>query len=135
MRGHKKGYQHSQETREKIGASHRGQKRPPFSPEHRERMALAQTGSRNHQWKGGLRRHGGYLLELCPNHPNADNKGYVPQHRLRMEAHLGRTLLPTEVVHHINGIRDDNRIENLMLFPGRGAHTNYHKKLEAEGQA
>lgn len=73
-------------------------------------------------------------MELCPNHPHADNKGYVPQHRLRMEAHLGRTLLLTEIIHHINGIRDDNRIENLMLFPGRGTHTNYHKKLEGEDQ-
>lgn len=58
----------------------------------------------------------GYIVVYCPNHPNANKSGYVAKHRLVMEQHIGRLLLKDEVVHHINGIKDDNRIENLKLM-------------------
>lgn len=67
-------------------------------------------------WKGGVNKAGGYLKELRKGHPYADRGGYVMQHRLVMEQVLGRTLDPKERVHHKNGVRDDNRPENLELW-------------------
>jgi hypothetical protein len=59
------------------------------------------------------------MLVQEPSHPAAQADGYVPEHRLVMESLIGRYLLPEETVHHINGLRDDNRPENLELWASR----------------
>lgn len=59
----------------------------------------------------------GYVLEYLPGHPcvsRSDN--WIMQHRRVMSEHLNRPLLDCENVHHKNGVRDDNRIENLELW-------------------
>lgn len=58
----------------------------------------------------------GYVMIYAPAHPRAQKRPYVFEHILVMEDMLGRHLEPFENVHHRNGVRDDNRSENLELW-------------------
>lgn len=77
----------------------------------------AYKGAGNPTWKGGrCVGAGGYVFAFKPDHPFAYRNGRVLEHRLVMEKKLGRLLEKGEVVHHINNIKSDNRLENLTLF-------------------
>jgi hypothetical protein len=66
---------------------------------------------------------------MSPDHPEASKaKGYVLQHRLVMERHLGRYLTADEIVHHRNDVKDDNRLANLELV-SRSRHMKRHKAV------
>jgi hypothetical protein len=75
-------------------------------------------------WKGGIKIRRGYVEIYMPNHPNARKKGYIPEHRLVMEKKLGRLLKSSELVHHINAVKDDNRPENLAIVVRKNHYGN-----------
>jgi len=87
----------------------------------------SQLGKFASGWKGGKTNISGYVYIYQPQHPHVNASGYVAEHRLIIERKIGRYLLLTEVVHHKNGIRDDNREENLTLFTNN-EHGSYHHK-------
>lgn len=95
-----------------------------------KKIALKTTGKEKHKnFKGKFKSSDGYILVRDYNHPNSDGYGYVREHRLIMEKRLGRLLNKSEVVHHANGNREDNRIENLRLFRNQREHIEYHVKF------
>lgn len=85
------------------------------------------TGPSSPTWKGGrVTKHGYIYVRVYPEHPFHDamtnNMGYIAEHRLVMAEHLGRPLKRTEVVHHKNSDKTDNRIENLELYTSFEEH-------------
>jgi len=120
--------------------------RKMMTPEFRERQSLAMRGRNrgadNPNWRGGRGFRGEYIvLWISPNSPFApmavkegNGKGahYVSEHRLVMAKYLGRCLEPEEIVHHRNGVKGDNRIENLELT-NRYTHMKDHTKGYTDG--
>ena len=83
------------------------------------------AGRQSPAWKGGRRRSGGYIGVWMPNHPHADRKKYVREHRLVMEKRLGRYLKKEEHVHHIDGNRENNIDSNLFLTNNKEHERKY----------
>lgn len=83
-------------------------------------------GKRSQNWRGGRNKTiYGYYEVYAPDHPFIQKSGYVKEHRLVVEKKIGRFLLPSEIVHHKNGIKDDNRINNLEII-SKSAHVKLH---------
>ena len=72
---------------------------------------LKRKGSDSPSWKGGKHNKDGYVVLY-----QGKEKRYILEHRFVMEKHIGRKLFKNENVHHVNGVKNDNRIENLELW-------------------
>ena len=106
----KLGFTVSNETRERMSKSH---------------IRRNQRGENNPCWRGGkYKNQAGYVTVKLqsddPYYSMMSRDGYVNEHRLIVARKLGRCLEAWEIVHHINGIKDDNRIENLQLVSNDG---------------
>lgn len=133
------GFKHTKETLAKMSAAQKGKKLvssnfagKSHTLETKNKMSIASrkrwgkeeehikvSGKNSKFWSGGV---------------SVDIGGYViinrkREHRIVMENHIGRKLTKLEVVHHIDGDRSNNAIENLMLFATQAEHLKHHAKL------
>lgn len=87
-----------------------------FLPGHHTR------GAHNGRYKGRTVSTHGYIYRFVPDHPHANKDGCVMEHRLVMEANLGRYLASEEVVHHRDENRANNVPDNLRLYANQAEH-------------
>lgn len=129
-----KGYKHSPETLKKLSKAFSGKNNPMYGA-HR-------TGKDNPHWKGGVTINWfGYKMVKNYNHPFRKKNNYVLEHRLVWEEHNKAILLPHIEIHHKNGDKLDNRIENLQVMTvseharlGKGIKHNYPNSYIRRGK-
>lgn len=89
------------------------------------------SGPKARHWKGGrITLPSGYVLVYSPDHPDANADGYIREHRLIAESIVGRRLYENEVVHHKDGNRSNNALDNLEVCKSVAHHNNKHKKID-----
>lgn len=82
-------------------------------------VSIYQTGENSNNWNGGTRHGDGYLFRRT-------NGTYKGEHRLIMEKHMGRKLRDDEIIHHIDGNKMNNVVENLEIV-SRSQHIDIHR--------
>jgi len=102
-----------------------GRKRPDTTYRNMYNNGLWRTKTKR-QISPGKLEHNGYIWLLMPRHPHANSQGYVREHRVIMEKHIGRFLEPKEVVHHKDNNPLNNELNNLELFNSHSEHMKAH---------
>jgi hypothetical protein len=126
LKGKKQSAEHIRQRTEVI---RKVVKTPEWRKAHKNAWDRLKEPESNPAWKGGKSKdNDGYIYIKAHEHPYRNARNYVFEHRLIMEKHLGRFLQPWEVLHHKNGIVDDNRIENLTLT-NHPEHARIHNNL------
>ncbi len=109
--------------------------------QNRLRKALSENGKKNgykkgnkhSKWNGGIKKnYDGYIVvRVYPDslYYEMNIDGYVKRSRLVMAKHLGRCLKSSEIMHHCNGIIDDDRLDNLLLLKDHSEHATLHHRL------
>ena len=104
------GREMTEETRQKISKANKGRK---TSEAQKQKLSKL-------KFRGGVgykkKRNDGYIAIHFPEHPRATKEGMIMEHDLVAECARGYALKPDEVVHHKNGIKDDNRLCNLQIM-------------------
>lgn len=136
----KKGWCHSEETKDKIRKALKGKK---LSKEHIKKIVESHRGykftkeqklklSWSHFYRQGgefrKKTSAGYITVFNPEHPYTNSSNRIGEHRLVMEKKIGRYLKSSEIVHHLNQIKDDNRPENLYLVKSVKEHNEVELK-------
>ena len=84
----------------------------------------------NPRWRGGFYKCRGYVFVLDRDNVNARGNGYIPRYVKNMQEYLKRPLSKSEGVHHIDGNKENDNIENLYLYNGHLKHVKMHNQLE-----
>lgn len=120
-------YESRRDVQRQIALTNNPMKRPEVVEKWKQSMTF-KKGEDHPMWKGGVYIQNGYRYLYVPGHPHA-HKNMYQEHRLIMEQKIGRYLNSSEIIHHINGNKLDNRIDNLVIT-NRSEHASGHARGE-----